>query len=799
MAISIVNLESGYYPFFDKGKPIADGALYVGTAGTDPEVLVNQIPVSALQSNGSTVSLAQPISLSAGGVPEYNGSPVVLTAKGDFSIKVLDKQGAQVFYWPNRATFPVGAGVTNSTFATVDLAKAATFTLGQSVYTQENTSGNGGGALYVVDALGTPDGYGDHATDDGNFQITLQTDGPVNVKQFGATGDGLTNDSSAIQAAIDHLIALSRPGGVLYFPNGDYVFTGLTATKQVSIKGDTSAATSFTNAVAGGDMLTITYSGVADVAKRNVIKIEDVEWVDEASETGRAIVTTDVFFLEFNRCFWRNFASVRAVQLDETLWVSFNFCNTDRAEIRIKSITTPHNSNVISIRGGEYRNPTTQAFDISRADVVAFDGVTVEGDSGNTTSPVRGLTLNEVDKLHIDGMYMEVLRTGDSGMKLINCRDVEIRTSLLGSSSATVPAVHLEDTINVQIAECSSAAFFLRTTGDCYNVRIDRASLEGRLDIADGNDVRFTEIYPEGPVIIPVNPEFQSTMDMGGADKGVLLKNWYTSSSFKQTDPTGTTSGAATATYKTDGGYLDDYSLQLDFTGVQQAVFGSMGTTDAANQGAIITFMAMSDIDADFDFTGSIFSAIGGDRVNVTPNWRRYFLFTSLSSAISGTAINLIISSTESSQLLIDDIQTLAYSSLDEAAKLFANFRHIQTFGSPKATLADQDQRDANFIILPKDDRNTISGGAITVDASSVVVDTESSAATDDLDTINGVPDGGMIFVRPLSSARTVVLKDGTGNLSLAADITLDNVTDVAALINIGGFLREFSSRNNGI
>jgi len=41
----------------------------------------------------------------------------------------------------------------------------------------------------------------------------------TNVKDFGATGDGTTNDTSAIQAAID---SLSATGGVLYFPFGTY-------------------------------------------------------------------------------------------------------------------------------------------------------------------------------------------------------------------------------------------------------------------------------------------------------------------------------------------------------------------------------------------------------------------------------------------------------------------------------------------------------------------------------------------------------------------------------------------------
>jgi hypothetical protein len=41
----------------------------------------------------------------------------------------------------------------------------------------------------------------------------------VNVKDFGATGDGVTNDTVAVQAAID---SLSATGGTVFFPTGEY-------------------------------------------------------------------------------------------------------------------------------------------------------------------------------------------------------------------------------------------------------------------------------------------------------------------------------------------------------------------------------------------------------------------------------------------------------------------------------------------------------------------------------------------------------------------------------------------------
>lgn len=60
-------------------------------------------------------------------------------------------------------------------------------------------------------------------TEDGrnasNGWVVAQQGGVFNVKAFGATGDGTTDDIEAIQAA---LRALPTRGGVLYFPAGDY-------------------------------------------------------------------------------------------------------------------------------------------------------------------------------------------------------------------------------------------------------------------------------------------------------------------------------------------------------------------------------------------------------------------------------------------------------------------------------------------------------------------------------------------------------------------------------------------------
>lgn len=78
----------------------------------------------------------------------------------------------------------------------------------------------------------------------------------------------------------------------------------------------------------------------------------------------------------------------------------------------------------------------------------------------------------------------------------------------------------------------------------------------------------------------------------------------------------------------------------------------------------------------------------------------------------------------------------------------------------------------------------TIASGVITTTQAAHTVDTQSDAASDDLDTINGMSAEELVFIRPASPARTVVIKHGTGNIFCPGgqDISLAEATDWALL-----------------
>lgn len=95
----------------------------------------------------------------------------------------------------------------------------------------------------------------------------------------------------------------------------------------------------------------------------------------------------------------------------------------------------------------------------------------------------------------------------------------------------------------------------------------------------------------------------------------------------------------------------------------------------------------------------------------------------------------------------------------------------------------------------------TISGGILNnVNSVVITADTEGAASTDDLDSMNNAINGRIVVLKAADSARTVVVKHGTGNLILAggADFSLDHVDDRIVLIGDGTNFVEICRASNG-
>ena len=110
--------------------------------------------------------------------------------------------------------------------------------------------------------------YNEGATGAVTTNVEAKLQQIVSAQDFGATGNGSTDDTAAIQAAIT---SLNTTGGTVYLPRGTYkVSSTLNIThNNITIAGDGKGATTISTYVASGDIISFTslaHGGVRDLA-----------------------------------------------------------------------------------------------------------------------------------------------------------------------------------------------------------------------------------------------------------------------------------------------------------------------------------------------------------------------------------------------------------------------------------------------------------------------------------------------------------------------------------------------------
>lgn len=226
--MSALLLSSAFPVFTDKnGNPLEDGYIYIGTQNLNPETN----PITVYFDSAMTIPAAQPIR-TIGGYPSRNGSPAQLYVSSSCSMTVRNKKGTLIF----NAPIFTGNGASQSVVDTVASLRLLTGLSGQNIATLGYwSSGDGGKNNYYYSTTST-------ATDNGGTVIKpTAVSGAgrwlavnpyaVYARQFGAKGDGSTDDTTAIQAAIDNSL------GSVIFEAGVYVCTTLTINKRVMFLG----------------------------------------------------------------------------------------------------------------------------------------------------------------------------------------------------------------------------------------------------------------------------------------------------------------------------------------------------------------------------------------------------------------------------------------------------------------------------------------------------------------------------------------------------------------------------------
>jgi len=288
------------------------------------------------------------------------------------------------------------------------------FTLGYS------TPGDGGNAgPFYWDALSAETANGGTIFGAGSGRAKLAFSGEINVKIFGAKGDGVTDDTSAIQAAIN----FANPKGLrVYVPAGLYVIsgTGLLVTNtgagstggtqsiayRTGIRGDGRGASILSWAGgAGQSCLKVISGGVSQVLFENFSLLQP-----GASKVGTGLLLMQTSHAEFNNIAVEGFET--GLKAEDNFTVVFNTClfakNIYGATGYFNFVSRPNdfafnscNFWLNEIHGLSFKNPTTLlirggSFEGNGDNIQFYGALKVDG---NPVDGIAGLT--------VEGVYFE--------------------------------------------------------------------------------------------------------------------------------------------------------------------------------------------------------------------------------------------------------------------------------------------------------------------------------------------------------------------------------------------------------
>lgn len=201
-------------------KACSNGKIFIGKIDTDPSFVENQIPVFIENEDGSMVNIPQPISINLAGYPVYKGQISKILAKENYSMAVYDEKMVQQFYWPKLSSV-------NPDIAYYEAIK---------IRSDLSSPDDGLGDQLVAVKQPFPGSIA-KTQHDKNAEI-------LSVFDFGAKGDGVSDDTESIQKTIDAVASLG--GGVVHIPATKKFYsisTPLTISNDaVSLLGDGSSS-----------------------------------------------------------------------------------------------------------------------------------------------------------------------------------------------------------------------------------------------------------------------------------------------------------------------------------------------------------------------------------------------------------------------------------------------------------------------------------------------------------------------------------------------------------------------------
>lgn len=187
--MSALSVEVPFPVFYDRaGEPLENGYVWIGQANLNPQTN----PIQVYFDRDLTQPAVQPLRTLAGYISNAGTPAQIYVDATNFSILVQDKNGTMVY------NFPDGTGIE----ATLNACSVE----------------------YDPPFVGGVD-----------YPVCEKLEQTVSVKDFGAVGDGVTDDTAAIQAALDAAVNTSRS---VYIPKGKYLITQIAIPTGFEVYGD---------------------------------------------------------------------------------------------------------------------------------------------------------------------------------------------------------------------------------------------------------------------------------------------------------------------------------------------------------------------------------------------------------------------------------------------------------------------------------------------------------------------------------------------------------------------------------
>jgi len=624
----------------------------------------------------------------------------------------------------------------------------------------------------------------------------------VSVKDFGAVGDGVTDDTAAIQAAV-----AAAAGKELIFPSGTYKtdsftvpsgttvvgygatldFSSFTRGSRIRLTGSIGSAVALTsNATAGSTSVSVASS--AGFAAGDLVQISSDALVPAGAygdstqkigelqivqSVGPTIITFEGILRDtYNTADSAVIAKVSPNKGSTLLGLTILGAGTlgtgvSSTEIGISAIYVQD----LTIRDVHIDLCDYQAISVDVAYNVTIENCRIFNEDRQGFDVIQyGIALkNATDRIRVAGnkilgnkhgiVWTENSKPGVSYGSIIT-------NNFISNTWAGAIVTH-ESTSDFEITSNN-----LHSVVRGMDIRVQNGSIfNNKIAIKDPTDSTAEGIY------LPLTPA-----------NLVISGNYITNSRFGiRMYNSGLSSGFVPSNIVIQNNYIKDVNQKGIY--LQQTQNGGP-FTGFVIKGNTIVSAAGDFVNLDGEFEDAVISDnLFDDPANTSTGYGVRLQGTTRSIVTGNHSTNITLTRLE------NDTQ-----SVPEACSYAQVLRNTYTgSGGPTSASGASNTNSIGNIRADAELSYVIAAGVITlsIGQSFVRVDTEGSAATDDLDTINGGNLGDLVAFYSLSDSRDVTFKDGTGNLQLAGDFTLSDTDDVILLIRTGSVWQEVSRSNN--